>query len=148
MRSFVIAQRRPLVSLASVLFLAACTTLVSEQERADIQVKIKSSGRAQISNVRLADRNGRTHFTAQVAQGFKPGSFVRFPRLHLDLTVAENKGATSVWRIEARGWSKNLRWIRNGDFEHQFDKRLATGSVVTVTYDYDDSHHSTGGPEA
>jgi hypothetical protein len=96
--------------------MAACTTLVPKQERADIQVEIKSSGGTQISNVRLADRNGRTHFAAQVAQGFKPGSPIRFPRLHLDLTVVENEGATSVWRIEARGWSNNLRWIRNGYF--------------------------------
>lgn len=148
MRSFPIAHGWRPVLLVSVFFLAACTTLAPGQERADIQVKIKSSGGTQISNVQLADRNGRTHFTAQVAQGFKPGSSVRFPRLHLDLTVAETDGSASVWRIEARGWSKNLRWIRNGYFKYQFDKRLAPGSAVTVAYDYDDSHRPAGGPKA
>ncbi len=148
MHSFPIARTRRPVLLASVFFLAACTTLLPGQERSDIQVKINSSGGTQISNVRLADRNGQTRFTAQVAQGFKPGSPVRFPRLHLDLTVAETDGSASVWRVEARGWSKNLRWIRNGYFEHQFDQKLATGSAVTVAYDYDDSHRPTGEPKA
>lgn len=125
--------------LVAPALLGACTTTAPDQERADVQIRVRSSGSTQISNVEFKDHEGQTHFTAQVAQGFKPGAITRFPRLHLDLTVAE-EGQTSQWRVDARGWSNGLRYIRNGYFRYELGRRLANGSMVTVTYHYDDSH--------